>query len=149
MESVAELESITLQPRWSNSLNVNASSFCSESPNDCEVYPVKLAVALTGWYGGVAVEMMALSKTVVCYLREDDLKFIDSRMRADLPLIQATPSTIYKVLKDCLTRRRAELAELGARSRAYVEKWHDPVVIAALLKEQYVSALQRARGSTE
>src|SRR6058998_2007963 len=38
---------------------------------------------LTGWYGAVAVEMMALGKPVVCYLREDDLKFIDSRMRAD------------------------------------------------------------------
>jgi hypothetical protein len=99
---------------------------------------------LSGWYGGVAVEMMALGKPVVCYLREEDLGFIGAPMRADLPIIRAEPNTIYEVLKDYLVRRRSELAELGARSRAFVEKWHDPISIAALLKEDYLSATRRA-----
>lgn len=95
---------------------------------------------LSGWYGGVAVEMMALGKPVICYLRDEDLDLIGESMRADLPLIRATPNTIFQVLKDYLVRRRPELAEIGARSRAFVEKWHDPVSIAGLLSQAYLSA---------
>jgi hypothetical protein len=100
---------------------------------------------LSGWYGGVAVEMMALGKPVICYLRDKDLDFIGESMRADLPIIRATPKTIYEVLKDYLVRRRPELAEIGARSRTFVEKWHDPISIAGLLSEAYRSATSGAR----
>lgn len=92
---------------------------------------------LGGWYGGVAVEAMALGKPVICYIREDDLKFVPVRMREELPIINAMPGTIYKVLKEWMTKRRNELPELGRRSRAYVEKWHDPLKIAAKLKHEY------------
>lgn len=103
---------------------------------------------LSGWYGGLAVELMALSKPVICYLREQDLNFLDPEMRRQLPLIHAEPGTIYDVLKDCLTLRRAQLSEIGARSRAYVEKWHDPISIAARLKDDYISALQRIHSAS-
>ena len=96
---------------------------------------------LSGWYGGVAVEMMALGKPVVCYLREEDLGFIEAPMRADLPIIRAKPNTIYQVLRDYLVHRRSEFAELGLRSRAFVEKWHDPISIAASLKKTYLAAV--------
>ena len=33
-----------------------------------------------GWYGGFAVEMMALGKPVLCYMREADLKFLPDRI---------------------------------------------------------------------
>ena len=36
---------------------------------------------LVGWYGGFAVEFMALGKPVICYIREDDLQFIPIQMR--------------------------------------------------------------------
>lgn len=100
---------------------------------------------LTGWYGGVAVEFMALGKPVVCYIREDDLKFIPEEMRRDLPIIRATPATLYDVLRDCLTKRRSELWEIGRRGRAYVEKWHDPIKIAAKLKAEYQAILESKR----
>ena len=99
---------------------------------------------LTGWYGGVALEMMALGKPAVCYIREADLQYIDVSMRSDLPLIQATPATIYDVLRECLTHRRSTLGELGAKSRVFAEKWHDPLTIAASLKNRYLSV---ARGA--
>lgn len=92
---------------------------------------------LAGWYGGVAVELMALGKPVVAYIREDDLGFIPDPMHAQIPVICANPATIYDVLKDLLTTRRKQLPELGARSRAYVERWHDPVRIATRLKGDY------------
>jgi len=92
---------------------------------------------LCGWYGGLAVEAMALGKPVISYIREDDLKFIPPQMRGEIPIINATPETIYGVLREWLTTRRNELQEVGRRSRAYVEAWHDPLKIAARLKEDY------------
>jgi hypothetical protein len=96
---------------------------------------------LAGWYGGLAVELMALGKPVVCYLREGDLGHLPPDMRADLPIIQATPQTIYAVLKEWTTIRRGDLVALGHSSRAYVERWHDPLKIAARLKADYECAL--------
>jgi hypothetical protein len=94
-----------------------------------------------GWYGGVAVELMALGKPVVCYIREHDLQFIPSQMRQELPIINATPKTIYAVLREWLTIRKDELPTLGQQSRNYVEKWHNPVKIANYLKSEYETVL--------
>lgn len=98
---------------------------------------------LCGWYGGVAVELMALAKPVIAYIREEDLGYVPPEMRADLPVISATPDTIYHVLKEWLTVRRADLPALGLQGRAFVEKWHNPATMAAMLKADY----ERIRGS--
>lgn len=92
---------------------------------------------LVGWYGGLAVECMALGKPVVCYIRETDLQFIPAAMRQKLPIIPATPETIYEVLKNWLTVRKHELPELGLRSRKYVEEWHSPSQVAVRLRSVY------------
>jgi glycosyltransferase involved in cell wall biosynthesis len=92
---------------------------------------------LAGWYGGLAVELMALGKPIIAYIRAGDLQFIPEGMRSELPVITATPATIYAVLKEWLTVRKDELSERGRLSRAYVERWHDPLAIAARLKSEY------------
>jgi len=96
---------------------------------------------LCGWYGGLAVEFMALGKPVICYIREGDLKFIPEQMRNDLPIINVTPVTLYNVVKEWLTIRKSEFQETGRRSREYVEKWHDPLRIANQLKKEYQKIL--------
>lgn len=93
---------------------------------------------LIGWYGGLAVEAMALGKPVVCYIREEDLKFIPTEMRKDLPIVNANPKNIYEVLMK-LVEERDGLPLLGKQSRAYVEKWHDPMRVASRTKEVYES----------
>ncbi len=95
---------------------------------------------LVGWYGGVATEFMALGKPVVAYVRDEDLKFIPARMREEMPIIRTTASDIYRTLKSVLTPGAVDLSEIGARSRQYVEKWHDPMKIASKLKGDYESA---------
>ena len=92
---------------------------------------------LLGWYGGIAVEAMALGKPVIAHIRESDLDVLPAEMRRELPIIRATTETMYDVLKDWLTVRRAELPEAGRRGRAYVERWHDPLKIAGGLKPVY------------
>ena len=59
------------------------------------------------------------------------------QMRGEIPIIRATTATIYDVLREWLTERRDELPEVGRRGRAYVERWHDPLQIAARMKGVY------------
>ena len=94
-----------------------------------------------GWYGGLAVELMALGKPVLAYIREEDLGFIDPEMREELPIVQATPQSVKDVLRSVLETPRKDLVALGRRSRAFVERWHDPMRIAALIKRDYEMAL--------
>jgi len=98
---------------------------------------------LAGWYGGLAVEAMALGKPVVAYLRQKDLVFIPEAMRREIPVVHAEPSTIYQTLKDLLSRPAPELAALGARGRRYVEHWHSPSAVARRVKADYERALAR------
>lgn len=98
-----------------------------------------------GWYGSLSVQLMAMGRPVIAYLREDDLQFIPSSMRADLPIIRASPSSIYEVLRDVLTWDRTHRAELGARSRKFVERWHDPRNIARALKRDYEEVYLKSR----
>ena len=98
---------------------------------------------LAGWYGGLAVELMALGKPVVCYLREGDLGFIPAAMRSELPIIPATPATLYDTLKLWLGEKRSELVVRGRQGRAYVERWHDPLKLAQELRDSYEQIMRR------
>lgn len=90
---------------------------------------------LTGWYGGVAVEAMAFGRPVVAHLHEPDLERLPVAMRAELPVTDATPETVEDVLRRLLLA--TDVGELARRSRAYVERWHDPRAIAERLVEVY------------
>jgi hypothetical protein len=87
---------------------------------------------LAGWYGGLAVEVMAMGKPVACFIRDQDLDVLPAGMRAELPVIRLTPDTIESDLDRALAERSL-FAELGRRSRAYVERWHHPRRIASAL----------------
>ena len=52
----------------------------------------------------------------------------------------------YDPLQKLLEMPRMQLVELGKKSRAYVERWHDPLKIAADFKRDYEAALSRPRG---
>lgn len=91
---------------------------------------------LAGWYGGFAVEMMALGKPVVCYIREADLSCLPARMRAEMPIMQVSPASLAEDLAAIL-KRRAEWPSVGAASRGYVERWHNPDIIATAMVAAY------------
>ncbi|GAX61873.1 glycosyltransferase [Candidatus Scalindua japonica] len=91
---------------------------------------------LIGWYGGFSVEVMAMGKPVICYIREEDLKFIPKEMKEEMPIIKANPDNLYEVLKETIEDRNS-LPMIGEKSRAYVEKWHDPIKIASRMKDVY------------
>lgn len=90
-----------------------------------------------GWYGGLAVEAMALGKPVLVYLREEDLKYLPSQMKEELPFINVNPFTILDGLKKVLQMPREELFQIAQESRHFAVKWHNPLSIAQRLKEDY------------
>lgn len=102
---------------------------------------------LAGFYGGLSVELMALGKPVICYLREEDLIHLPEEMRLELPIINAEPDTVYNVLKSIIIDKKSELHELGMRSRKFVENWHDPLKIAGNLKDAYEYHLNKTEGN--
>jgi glycosyltransferase involved in cell wall biosynthesis len=97
---------------------------------------------LIGWYGGLAVELMALGKPVVAYIRQEDLRFIPTAMKEDLPIVSANPETLRDTLKE-LIRDSERRRQIGQRSRAFVEKWHDPKVIGRMTTDAYRKALAK------
>ena len=92
---------------------------------------------LAGWYGGFAVEAMAMGKPVIAYIREYDLVHIPPQMRAELPIIRANPENVFEVLRKILSDKGKGLRETGMRSRDYVCNWHDPNKVANKLVSYY------------
>lgn len=91
---------------------------------------------LGGWYGGFAVEVMAMEKPVVCYLRHADLDVLPEGMRRDLPILGVDPRRLVEDLR-LILGRQSELSDIGAASRRYVLKWHNPRSIAAAMIAAY------------
>lgn len=92
-----------------------------------------------GWYGGFAVEMMAMAKPVVCSIRQSDLHFVPPDMAAELPLYDVRPERLVEDLAGVL-ERRTEWRDRGLASRAFVERWHHPDRIAARMAAVYAGA---------
>lgn len=89
-----------------------------------------------GWYGGFAVELMAMGKPVASYIRNRDMTFVPRDMEAALPVYRIAPDTLEADLAAILADR-ASWGERGLASRRFVEAWHDPLRIAAQLANVY------------
>lgn len=91
---------------------------------------------LAGWYGGFAVELMALGKPVACMIRDADTGVVPPAMLAEMPVLRISPATLRDDLARIL-RRRDEWPALGRKARAYVERWHNPDTIAGAMLAAY------------
>lgn len=89
-----------------------------------------------GWYGGLAVEAMALGKPVVAALDLREHPSVPTELGRELPVIDAAAETLPDRLRLLLTsvdeRRRVGLA-----SRSFVERWHDPRTVARTVIDAY------------
>jgi glycosyltransferase involved in cell wall biosynthesis len=91
---------------------------------------------LSGWYGGFAVEAMAMGKPVMCYLRHEDFECVPDEMLADLPIVDVRPDHLAEDIATVLDRR-SEWGEWSDRSRCFADKWHNPRTIAEAMIELY------------
>lgn len=95
-----------------------------------------------GWYGGFAVEAMALGKPVMCYIRESDMKHIPDSMKNEMPIINTSPFTFYQDLKKIILNK-PNLREIATQSRLYIEKWHNIDEIAKTVIYHYKSIIKK------
>lgn len=97
---------------------------------------VLLEQFVIGWYGGQAVECMAMGIPVVVWLREEDLKFIPILMQGDFPLIRASKKYLPVLMKEII-KGSIDLTYYSENGKVYAKKWHNPKRIA---KEMLCSA---------
>ncbi|MFH1656259.1 MAG: glycosyltransferase [Candidatus Nealsonbacteria bacterium] len=79
---------------------------------------------LFGWYGALAVEAMALSKPVICYLNKNFFNFVP--WSEDIPIVNANSEDLYNKIK-FLIDNPEKRKEIEKKSRWFVEKWHNPI----------------------
>jgi hypothetical protein len=96
---------------------------------------------LLGWYGGFAVEAMAFGLPVIAYINDRFFPAVPEPMRAELPVVSATPETLAERIEELLASP-GRCRELGERGRRYVQRWHDPKKIAGRMLELYVDPAQ-------
>jgi glycosyltransferase involved in cell wall biosynthesis len=89
---------------------------------------------LIGWYGGFAVEAMALGKPVLSAIDDEINPF-----GAELPIVRATPATLAGVLRE-LAADPEQLRAAGLAGRRFVETVHDPRAVARQVLDGLVPA---------
>ena len=93
----------------------------------CAAAHIVVDQLLLGWYGGLAVEAMALGRPVLAYIRE--LEPADNPFGDQLPIVRTRQDTLTDDLRGLVidpVRRQ----ELGRMSRQFAATAHDPRRIA-------------------
>lgn len=97
-----------------------------------------------GFFGANVREAMMLGKPAVCFLRPEWLQSMRQEIPEyvdELPVISATPDTVYEVLKD-LIEHPEKREEIGRRSRRFAVKWHSAEAGARRFDQIYSELLQ-------
>lgn len=88
---------------------------------------------LMGGHGYFALEGMALGKPVMCFIREPKQYLLNPE---ECPIINTHVSTLTEDIRRVL-RNREQLAEIGRRSRRYVETYFSLPAFANRLSDAY------------
>lgn len=96
-----------------------------------------------GYFGANVREALMMGKPAVCYLRPEWLESMRAQAPDyvdELPVVSATPATVYDVLKD-LIEHPEKRREIGRRSREFAVKWHSAEAGARRLDKLYSELL--------
>jgi len=89
-----------------------------------------------GWYGGLAVEAMALGKPVVAALDLLGHPSLALEFRDEVPVVHASAETLADRLRQLLSSVE-ERRRLSSAGRSFVERWHDPRKVARTVIAAY------------
>lgn len=76
----------------------------------------------SGWYGKIAVEMMALGKPVFCFINQE----YEQIANVSPPVVRTTAISLEQDIKDFINRRE-DWETIGNQGRQFVEIYHDVV----------------------
>jgi hypothetical protein len=125
--------------------------FFNDVPNDKVRYyqaqaDIVVDMLTYGFFGANVREALMLGKPAVCYLRPEWLESMRREIPEyvdELPVVSATPATVYDVLKD-LVEHPEKRREIGRRSREFAVKWHSAEAGARRLDQIYTELLRGA-----
>jgi Glycosyl transferases group 1 len=89
-----------------------------------------------GWYGGLAVEAMALGKPVIAALDLLGHPSLPPDFRRDVPIVDASAEMLADQLR-ALLESDEKRRRLGSAGRSFVERWHDPRKVARTVIAAY------------
>ncbi len=89
---------------------------------------------MVGFHGFFALEAMAMSKPVVCFIREPERYLIDAK---NSPIINANPENIKEVLRSWVNASRSERLNRGLQGRNFIEKHYSMDAFAKRLGKAY------------
>ena len=99
-----------------------------------------------GRYGATAREGMMLGKPTICYLNPNEPRPVDVLSSiGEVPLVSATETTIYQVLKDLLLNSEKR-RRIGQASREYALKWHSADACAERYERVYDNVMNGGIG---
>lgn len=104
----------------------------AEAMRVCASADIVVDQLLVGAYGQYAVEMMALGKPVVCYIRED----LRAHYPKELPIVSANVEDITDVLAQMIASPEI-WEEIGRRGIDYVSQNHESIAVARKALEHY------------
>jgi hypothetical protein len=122
--------------------------FFKNIPNkDLRYYQIQSDIVVDmltyGFFGANVREALMLGKPVICFLRPEWLESMKLEIPEyvdELPIISATPDTVYEILKRLINERDKRI-EIGRKSREFAIKWHGSEVAAQYFKRLYSAAL--------
>lgn len=91
-----------------------------------------------GGHGLAALETMAFGKPTFCYIKPS----LVSEYPSDLPIVNANQDNLAEVLEKFLKNGQLR-HEIGRKSRAYVQKYHDAHMLARNLVSIYKELIRR------
>jgi glycosyltransferase involved in cell wall biosynthesis len=100
-----------------------------------------------GYFGANVREALMLGKPAICYLRPEWLESMRAEVPQyvdEIPVISATPQTVYEILKDLIEHPEKRL-EVGRRSREFAVKWHSAEAAARRMDKIYSDLLRADR----
>jgi glycosyltransferase involved in cell wall biosynthesis len=125
--------------------------FCKDIPGmDVRFYQAQADIVVDmltfGWFGANIREGMMLGKPCVCFLRPEWLQSMRNEIPAyvdELPVINATPYTIYQVLVDLIMNPDKRYM-VGKKGREFAMKWHSSEAGAKRFQKIYTDLLARS-----
>jgi len=101
----------------------------------CDIFIDQISV---GWYGTASLEAMAIGRPVCAFIDERYTDYID--YKNEIPVINTTKENIYSTLCK-LIENSAELPEIGAKGRKFVENYHSVCNVTDKLIQIYQTKL--------
>jgi len=92
---------------------------------------------IIGWYGLVTLELLALGKPVICFVKGKGLRFVPPQMLRDLPIINADEITLEEKILEVMNMDNVQKGNLADRGIEFLQNWHNPQKIAQRVVGDY------------